>query len=63
MCCFMYFSDNYLEYTPLTAIEFNPDMDEATYIGRLCIPMSPPLMIGGFNPEMLGVEYLERLHV
>ena len=55
--CLMYFLGNYLESTPLTVIECNPDMDETTYIGRLHIP---PLMIEEFNPEMLG---LERLHI
>jgi hypothetical protein len=36
---FMYFLGNYLLSTPLTMIEFNPDMDETTYIGRLEIPV------------------------
>ena len=59
----MYFLGNYLESTPLTVIEFNPDMDETTYIGRLEIPLLPHLMIDEFNPEMLGLEFLERLHI
>ncbi|GJU48829.1 hypothetical protein Tco_1218384 [Tanacetum coccineum] len=62
---------NYLESTPLTVIESNPDTDKTTYIGRLPIPIfthdnlleSKPLMTGEFSPEMLGVEYLERLHI
>ena len=60
----MYFLGNYFESTPLTVIKFNPNMNETTYIGRLEIHVLPHLMIDDeVNTEMLGLEFLERLHI